>query len=183
MIPLQNIEKMKEIYFEQAINEYGKSIFHYIFSLVKHKELAEDLYQEVLISAYIAFPSFEEYEKVRGWLYKIALNKCRDYWRKEKKAKKFWEESVYMYVHVNDSSVSIAPEESMMEQCAKEEMIGTLDELPKMYSEPLMLFYYHNQSLVEISYKTQTPLSTVKTRMKRAKDKLKPKMANKLVTV
>ncbi|MGP7818316.1 RNA polymerase sigma factor [Niallia sp. 01092] len=179
MEPLIKNEPIKIDNFETAIKEYGKSIFHYIFKLVKHKELAEDLYQEVLISAYIAFPSFEEYEKVKSWLYKIAINKCRDYWRKEKKAKKFWEESVYMYAR--DTSVSMPPEEEMMEKCAKEEMMDTLDELPKMYSEPLMLFYYHHQTLIEISNKTKTPLSTVKTRMKRAKDKLKPKMASKLV--
>ncbi|WP_445489910.1 RNA polymerase sigma factor [Niallia sp. 03133] len=170
---------IKEAMYEDAVKEYGNLIFNYIFSLVKHKELTEDLYQEVLISAYIAFPSFEEYEKVKSWLYKIAINKCRDYWRKEKKAKRFWEESVYMYIR--DTSVSMPPEETILDQCSKKEMLDTLDELPKMYSEPLMLFYYHHQTLIEISNKTQVPLSTIKTRMKRAKDKLKPKMENKFV--
>lgn len=167
--------------YEELIKEHGNSIYIYILSLVKHKELAEDLYQEVLISAYMSFSSFEDYQKGKSWLYKIAINKCRDYWRKEKTAKKFWEESVYMYVR--DTSVSLAPEEKVMSQCSKEEMIGTLSELPKMYRDPLLLFYYHNQTLVEISDKTQTPLSTVKTRMKRGKEQLRPKVLKNLVSI
>jgi DNA-directed RNA polymerase specialized sigma24 family protein len=34
--------------FEEIVKEHGKAIFNYIFSLVRQKELAEDLYQEVL---------------------------------------------------------------------------------------------------------------------------------------
>jgi DNA-directed RNA polymerase specialized sigma24 family protein len=33
----------------------------------------------------------------RGWLFTIAANKCRDYWRKENKTKQFWKEAVYSY--------------------------------------------------------------------------------------
>ncbi|KAB7672507.1 RNA polymerase sigma factor [Bacillus sp. B1-b2] len=163
--------------FEQMVKEHGKSIYIYVLSLVKHKELAEDLYQEVLISAYLSFPTFEDCKKIKSWLYKIAINKCRDYWRKEKTSKKFWEESIYTYAR--DTSVSLEPEETLISQCDKEEMIGTLEELAPIYKEPLLLFYYHNQTLVEISDHTNTPLSTVKTRMKRAKEQLKPKVISK----
>ncbi|GKU84435.1 RNA polymerase sigma factor [Niallia sp. NCCP-28] len=175
-------DENRPLKYESIVKEYGKSIFHYIFSLVKHKELAEDIYQEVLISAYIAYPNFEDNKKIKSWLYTIAINKCRDYWRKEKRKNKFWEESVYTYVR-NSADSMPPPEEIIINQCSKEEMIDTLEELPIMYKEPLMLFYYHNQTLVEISDKTKLPLSTVKTRMKRAKDKLKPKMASKLVNI
>ncbi|MED3551245.1 RNA polymerase sigma factor [Cytobacillus praedii] len=163
-----------EQYFETCIIEHGKSLFNYIYSLVRHKELAEDLYQEVLISAYLALPSFEERAKVKNWLFKIAVNKCRDYWRKEKSANRFWEEKVYLYA--DDTNVMDQPEESILNKCSQEEMIDTLQDLPKMYREPLLLFYYHNQTLMEISDLTSLPISTVKTRMRRAKDRLRPKV-------
>lgn len=179
MDPLCENERLN---YELIVKNYGKLIFHYIFSLVKHKELAEDIYQEVLIAAYIAYPAFEDNKKIKSWLYTIAINKCRDYWRKEKRTKKFWEESVYTYVR--DSADSMPPpEEIIIDKCSKKEMMDTLEELPTMYKEPIMLFYYHNQTLVEISDQTKIPLSTVKTRMKRAKDKLKPKVVSKLVNI
>lgn len=169
----KNKQSMEQ-YFETCIREHGKSLFNYIYSLVRHKELAEDLYQEVLISAYLALPSFEERAKVKNWLFKIAVNKCRDYWRKEKSANRFWEEAVYLYAE--DSNVIEQPEELILNKCSQEEMIDTLQDLPKMYREPLLLFYYHNQTLMEISNLTSLPISTVKTRMRRAKDRLRPKV-------
>lgn len=163
-----------EQYFEACILEHGRSLFNYIYSLVRHKELAEDLYQEVLISAYIALPSFEAKAKIKSWLFKIAMNKCRDYWRKEKSANLFWEDKVYMYVE--ETNASSPQEESVLRKCNQEEMVETLQDLPEMYRDPLLLFYYHNQTLIEISDTTKLPLSTVKTRMKRAKDRLRPKV-------
>ena len=159
-------------YFETCINEYGKSLFNYIYYHVKHKQLAEDIYQEVLISAYSALPLFEERAKVRNWLYKIALNKCRDYWRKEKSANRFWEEKVYTYVE--EVSQSEQPEESIIAKDTKKEIENTLQELPKMYRDPLILFYFQHKTLKEISTSADLPLSTVKTRMRRAKDRLRP---------
>ncbi|WP_409971429.1 RNA polymerase sigma factor [Bacillus sp. Bva_UNVM-123] len=161
-------------YFEDCVNEYGKSLFNYIKFKVRHKELAEDIYQEVLISAYTALPFFEERAKLKNWLFKIAINKCRDYWRKEKSANRFWEEKVYTYVE--DTNPLQMPEESIVAKCTKAEMEDTLQELPKMYREPLILFYYHHKTLMEISTTTKIPLSTVKTRMRRAKDQLRPKV-------
>ncbi|MBY0122990.1 RNA polymerase sigma factor [Bacillus sp. S/N-304-OC-R1] len=167
-----NLEKEK--YFEECIVNYGKSLYLYIFSLVKHKELAEDLYQEVLLSAFSALPGFEEKAKLRSWLYTIAMNKCRDYWRKEKLQKQFWEEKVFLFTE--NSTISCPPEEAVLEVCSKIEMEATLQSLPKKYREPLWLFYFKQQSLKEISDLTSTPISTVKTRMKRAKNYLRPKI-------
>lgn len=176
---MQSVEKIQseqaiDQRFEEYIKEYGNSLFNYIHSRVRHKELAEDIYQEVLISAYLALPYFEEKAKVKNWLFKIALNKCRDYWRKEKSASRFWEEKVYTYVE--ESNPIPQPDECLLNKCANEEMVDTLKELPKIYREPLILFYYHNRTLLEISNKTKIPLSTVKTRMRRGKDRLRPKV-------
>lgn len=172
-------KQVLEQYFEDCIMEHGRSLFNYIYSLVRHKELAEDLYQEVLISAYLALPSFEGKAKIKSWLFKIAMNKCRDYWRKEKSANQFWEDKVYMYVE--ETKAPSPPEEAVLCKCNQEEMVETLQKLPEMYRDPLLLFYYHHQTLMEISDTTKLPLSTVKTRMKRAKDRLRPKVESFIV--
>lgn len=156
--------------FENWVRENGGALLRYIRKQVQNRELSEDLYQEVLISAYLALPSFENRANLKSWIYTIAMNKCRDYWRKEKTARKFWEEKVYFY---EDGSDIPLPEESVMNKCAREELIDTINELPDMYREPLLLFYYKDQSLIEISESKKIPISTVKTRMRRAKYQLK----------
>ena len=170
-----DFEKKKEIDFEEIIQEHGVILYKYLFSLVRHKELAEDLYQEVLSSAYLGLSSIKEGSKLRSWLFKIAMNKCRDYWRKEKLAKIFWEEKVQLY-YKTETTPSPLPEEMLLHQCTREEMTETISELPEIYREPLFLFYYGQRSLIEISHDTKLPLSTVKTRMKRGKDQLRPKV-------
>ncbi|CAH2717388.1 ECF RNA polymerase sigma factor SigW [Neobacillus rhizosphaerae] len=160
--------------FEELVNEYGTSIFKYIFSLVKHKELAEDLYQEVLLSAYLAYPSIKEQSKYKSWLYTVAVNKCRDYWRKENKSKHFWKEGVYSYsVSFEPSSI---PEEEVLHKFSAEQMAEKVNLLPEIYRYPIYLYYYQDLTLVEIAKQSDLPMSTVKTRMKRAKDRLRPKM-------
>jgi RNA polymerase sigma factor (sigma-70 family) len=175
LIQQSGFEKKEEIDFEEIIKEHGLSLYKYLFSLVRHKEVAEDLYQEVLISAYLGLSSVQERPKLRSWLFKIAINKCRDYWRKEKSAKLFWEEKVQLY-YANETIPSPLPEEMLLHKCTREEMTETIRRLPEIYREPLLLFYYGERSLIEISHDTKLPLSTIKTRMKRGKDQLRLKV-------
>lgn len=166
------LEKQMEETFEKWILEQGPALFKFIYRQVRNKELSEDLYQEVLLAAYLALPGFEERANIKSWIYKIAINKCRDYWRKEKTAKKFWEEKVYYYE--TDSPIP-QPEESVVNKCSQEDMIDTINELPDMYREPLLLFYFKDKTITEISSSKKVPVSTIKTRMRRAKFQLKEK--------
>jgi RNA polymerase sigma factor (sigma-70 family) len=160
--------------FEEVVIEHGRAIYKYILSLVKHKELAEDIYQEVLLSVYLAYPSIKEQSKYKSWLFKIAINKCRDYWRKENKSKKFWKEEVYSYsVSFEPSAI---PEEEVLHKFSAEQMAERVNLLPEIYRYPIYLYYYQDFSLIEIAKKSNLPMSTVKTRMKRAKERLYPKM-------
>nr|WP_263323196.1 RNA polymerase sigma factor [Neobacillus sp. Marseille-Q6967] len=160
--------------FEDAILEYGKSVYLYIFSLVKHKELAEDLYQETLLSAYLAFPTIQESSKLKNWLFTIAANKCRDYWRKENKTKQFWKEEVYSYSVVIEPTP--LPEERVLLKDSATKMAEKVKTLPEIYQKPIYLYYYQDYTLNEISVKSNLPISTVKTRIKRAKERLRPKL-------
>jgi RNA polymerase sigma factor (sigma-70 family) len=160
--------------FDELVKEHGKAIFRYILSLVGHKELAEDIYQEALISAYLAYPSMKEQSKYKSWLFTIAINKCRDYWRKEKKAQQFWKEEVYSYtVSIEPTSI---PEVEVLDKLSDQQVVEKVNLLPEIYRSSIYLYYFQDFSLLEIAMKGNLPLSTVKTRMKRAKERLRPKM-------
>lgn len=160
--------------FEETVKAHGKTIFNYIFSLVRHKELAEDLYQEVLLSAYLAYPSIKEPTKLKSWFYTIAANKCRDYWRKENKTKRFWREEVYSYSSMVEPL--LLPEEEVLHKDTAQEMAEKVNTLPEIYQYPIYQYYYQEFTLIEISQKSNLPISTVKTRIRRAKERLRPKL-------
>ncbi|MDF1507151.1 RNA polymerase sigma factor [Robertmurraya sp. DFI.2.37] len=159
-------EIQKRIEFENWIRENGSLLCLYINKQVRNKELAEDLYQEVLISAYLNLEKFEARANFKSWIYKIAINKCRDFWRKQKVVQKFWEEKVYHY----EIEKSIPqPEDYVLTRCSTEEMLDALNELPTIYQEPILLYYFKGKSLREISLAKKLPIATVKTRIRRAK--------------
>ncbi|MEC1522411.1 RNA polymerase sigma factor [Neobacillus niacini] len=160
--------------FEWMVKEHGNAIFNYIFSLVKQKELTEDLYQEVLISAYLAFHSIKEPSRLKGWLFTIARNKCRDYWRKENKTKQFWKEDVYSYSAAVE--VPPLPDEVFLHKDSAEKMAESVKTLPEIYQSAIFLYYFEDLTLMEISVRSNIPISTVKTRMKRGKEHLRPKL-------
>lgn len=160
--------------FEVMVKEHGKAIFNYIFSLVRKKELAEDLYQEVLLSAYLAFHTIKEHARLKGWLYTIARNKCRDYWRKENKSKQFWKEEVYAYSATVENPP--LPEEEFLHKDSVRKMAESVKTLPEIYQSAIFLYYFKDLTLLEISKRSNIPISTVKTRMKRGKEHLRPKL-------
>ncbi|MFP7299134.1 RNA polymerase sigma factor [Neobacillus niacini] len=160
--------------FEEMVTQHGKAIFNYIFSLVREKELAEDLYQEVWISAYLSFHAIKEPSRLKSWLFTIARNKCKDYWRKENKRKEFWKEEVYSYTSTVEEPP--LPEEEVLHKYSVEKMAESVRTLPEIYQSAIDLYYFKDLTLIEISKRKNVPISTVKTRMKRGKEHLKPKL-------
>ncbi|WP_394237800.1 RNA polymerase sigma factor [Niallia oryzisoli] len=175
MLTQPAVNSVREFDFEEMVRDYGLSIFKYLYSIVGHRELAEDLYQEVLLAAYLGLSSLQDKAKVKSWLWKIAMNKCRDYWRKESTARAFWENKVHLYWK-HEFQESPVPEEKLLRKNTKDELVKAIRELPERYREPLLLFYFRGQSLAEISDYTRLPIATVKTRMKRAKEQLRSKV-------
>ena len=60
--------------FEQIVTANQDWLYRYILSMVKNKQTAEDLVQEVFISAYRSWDCYEERGKLRNWLRIIARN-------------------------------------------------------------------------------------------------------------
>ncbi|MFT7542950.1 MAG: RNA polymerase sigma-70 factor (ECF subfamily) [Gammaproteobacteria bacterium] len=60
---------------------YFPRIYTYLRRLVHDEHLAEDITQDVFIHVHRAFPSYDATRPLRPWVFTIATNKLRDYWR------------------------------------------------------------------------------------------------------
>jgi RNA polymerase sigma-70 factor (ECF subfamily) len=73
---------------QEALGElydlYFKKIYRFIFYRVSHKEIAEDLSEEVFLKAFGKISSINETGAFEGWLYQIARNLVIDYYRQKK---------------------------------------------------------------------------------------------------
>ncbi|UFT99054.1 sigma-70 family RNA polymerase sigma factor [Radiobacillus kanasensis] len=165
----------KEEIIQYIISNYGEGIKRLIFSYVKNYSVTDDLFQEFLIKTYKSLDSFKNSEKAfKAWLYRIAINKCKDYLKSPLHRFHLLTEQWNVI-----SSKSKTSEELLVEEERKQQVAHSILSLPVKYREILVLRYYRDLSIKEISESLKLNESTVKTRIQRAKEKLRTKLGGK----
>jgi RNA polymerase sigma-70 factor (ECF subfamily) len=77
-------KKGEDAAFGEIYNLFFKKIYRFIFFRVGHKEVAEDLAEEVFLKGFSKISSVNESAALEGWLYQIARNLVIDYYRQKK---------------------------------------------------------------------------------------------------
>ena len=123
--------------------------------------------QEAFLRAYRGLKGFKGEAKFSSWLYRITLNLCRDWSRRERRAP-------IVQVPEGTDPVELADErlqtsESVEDLVARREMseavAKAMAELPEEQRTAIMLKEYHGLTFQEIAGMLDCPLSTVKTRL------------------
>lgn len=151
------------------MNRYGTQILHLSYSYVRDRQIAEDLTQEIFVKCYEKLHTFKGNSSLETWLYRIAVNHCKDYL----KSWQFRKISATGYIS-SFFTLSEAPAEQ--EYFIKEEQSGIREavfHLPVKYREIIFLYYFKEYSQKEISEICKVNLNTVKARMARGKELLK----------
>lgn len=158
-----------DINIEILLNTYGKDIKKLAFMYVKDWGKAEDITQEVFITCYKKIHLFRRDSSYKTWLYKIAVNKCKD----ELKRKDFWQFRLAdkLKHHLPKSEQTI--EEQVMTKSEDQELAENVLSLPVKYREVIILFYYEELKIKEIHELTGLNIETIKTRLSRAKKMLR----------
>src|SRR5688572_13076715 len=72
--------------FNQLILRWERPIYALAYRVIGREEDARDVCQDTFLRAYRALPGFKGQAKFSSWLYRIALNLCRDWMRKQRRA-------------------------------------------------------------------------------------------------
>lgn len=70
--------------FTQLYDQFFLKIYRFIFFRVSHKEVAEDLTEDVFIKVFKSLPKLEQQQSFESWLYQIARNRVIDYYRSKR---------------------------------------------------------------------------------------------------
>jgi RNA polymerase sigma-70 factor, ECF subfamily len=151
------------------MNLYGEVILHIIYCYVQDKALAEDLTQEVFLTVFLKLASFNQDSSLKTWITRIAINKCKDHLRTSY-FKKTWVSSV-VHGFLKDSKPSA--EEECVEKSMGKGLLQAVTSLPVKYRESIVLYYYQEFSIKEISGLLGLNEATIKSRLKRGREKLK----------
>lgn len=118
-----------------------------------------DLYQEVVLNLWKAFPSFRGESKYSTWIYRIALNTCVSFYRRSKK-------------NVTYVDISFDVPETVENNEQLQELYRLINRLGKI-ERALVLLYLDDKSYKEIGEITGLTVTNVATKLSRIKDKLK----------
>ena len=146
---------------EELIDLYGDDILRLCLLYLGDRQLAEDAFQETFVKAWRQYSSFRGESSVKTWLSHIAVNTCRDMLRSG------WFRMLRRSRNVEDLQGLAAPEDAPGGELA--EAVGAL---PGKYREVVVLYYYENMKLKEIAQLLRLPVSSVSTRLRRARTQL-----------
>ena len=152
-----NKEKLSEL-----IDKHERELLHLCCVVLRDLSMAEDAVQETFLKAFRHMDTFRGECSERTWLYRIALNVCRDMRRSK-------------WLRMLDRSVDIDTLQIPV-QGASDGSIALMQEimrLPVRQREVIFLFYYQDMTLAEIGSMLGAPVSTVGDRLNRARKQLR----------
>ena len=151
----------------QLVAEHGESIYRVALSVVRDPALAEDVAQDTLVKAWLALPTFRGESSLKSWVLRIARNTAISTIRTRR--------SVVMDPFMMPEEASAADrsvERKVETNEAMEDFVGALGELDDLSRSVVILRDVEGLSYDEISEVLDVPLSTVKTRLMRARRRL-----------
>lgn len=158
--------------FSYLVTRYSEMVFSLAFKMLKNRTEAEDLSQEIFIAIYKSINKFKGDSKFSTWVYRITFNKVVSKMRLIKPIT-FTDKETFL-----DSRGFV--ENQPMEISDEEEKIQKLQDSIKLLSDEeqliIMLYYFEEQTVEEISNVTGFSTSNVKIKLYRSRKKLYEKM-------
>jgi len=170
--------------FERILKRYKDAIFYTLLEKTKNYTDAEELTYEALLKAFTNLHQYSEKYSFSTWLFKIAENTCRDFFRKKKKEmlsvdklQKTIEKSDFISLNESVSS----PEERIIEKQQLDKMKIEMEKLNEKYKMLIKLRYFREYTYKEIAEELDIPIGTVKTQLHRAKKMLLRNIQNNAI--
>ncbi len=152
--------------FNELILRWERPIYALAYRVIGREEDARDVCQETFLRAFRALAGFRGQAKFSSWLYRIALNQCRDWARRQRR----------MPIEQTPEGVDLASlaaeresSESIEDLVARHDLTRAVERAMTRLSEEqrtaIILKEYHGLTFQEIADLVGCPLSTVKTRL------------------
>ncbi|MGG1326717.1 sigma-70 family RNA polymerase sigma factor [Bacillus tropicus] len=159
----------KEDLIDEIMNKYGQEVLQLVYSYVNNKEVAEDLTQDIFVKCYKSLHTYKGNSNLKTWLWRIAINHCKDYLKSWYNKKVIVTEGDFTYMGSQKESV----EQTVIQNAEDRELASAVMNLPIKYREVIYLFYYEELSIKEVAIVIEVKENTIKTRLKKAKELLK----------
>ena len=141
---------------EMYVKKHFDMVYKLAFSIMKDKHLAEDLTQDVFLKFLEEKKEFLSDEHIKAWLIRVTINKGKNVFNLS-----FYKKSVPL------------TEDIPFEEAQSIDLLSHVMKLPIKLKTALHLYYYEDMSISEIACAMNSKESTVKSWLKRGREKLK----------
>ena len=148
--------------FVSVVREYERVIYKVCYLYTTPNATLNDLYQEVVLNLWKAFPKFRRECKISTWIYRIALNTCISFIRKEKNIPE-----IVTLTQEADRTEETDETQAMLRQLYR--MINRLGQLEKS----IILLYLEEKSYEEIAEITGCNAEAIRSNLSRARKKVR----------
>jgi RNA polymerase sigma-70 factor, ECF subfamily len=152
--------------FNQLVLRWERPIYALAYRVIGREEEARDVAQETFLRAFRAIKGFKGQAKFSSWLYRITLNLCRDWIRKERRAPV---SQAPEGIDIIELAGEATPSESIEDLVGRKQLGLAVSKamalLPEDQRTAIILKEYHGLTFQEIADLLDCPLSTVKTRL------------------
>ena len=171
---ISRVLKGEQNAYAELVNRYQAYVFTLVLRMIKSREDAEEVAQDVFVKAYRSLADFRGESKFSTWLYTIANTTSITFLRKKKlDVHSLDNEKVFEIADSKDSGFRA----NLVEQKSRVSMVNeAIAMLSPDDAEIITLFYKAEQNLEEISRILRLETNTAKVRLHRARTRLKEKM-------
>lgn len=168
--------------FERLFGQYQRGIYNVVFQMVRSEADAADLTQDVFVRAWKALPRLDAPEAFTSWLYRIAGNLARNWIRDNTRVRK---ESLDQPFGDGDdegggreiADFSSNPADVVQTQEVQDVVRGAIQGLSADHRTVVTLHHLEGMPVEEVAQIMNCSVGTVKSRLSRARDHLRRKLA------
>ena len=163
-----------ETAFTLLFQKYQKSIHAIVWQRIKDYHIAEEITQDVFLQAYNKLSTLKDPNKFGRWLYVITKQFCTKWLQKERPAMQSLDATDIATLEKSDFAHYITEErEKKANEQYKEIVDDLLEKLPDNQRSVVILYYLHEMTYKAISKLLDVPINTIKSRISRARQRLK----------
>ena len=174
--------------FDGLVDRYEKPIYNLVYRLLGDAEEAADLTQETFVAAYRSFSQFRGGSTVYTWLYRIAINRCKNRFKERDRNSLYEGPSLDAPMGpegsewgANAASSSDRPEMELQRKELRHQIERAIRQLPPDYRIVAVLRDLQGLSYQEVAQAAGLSVDVVRTRLARARSALRQKLEAYLV--
>lgn len=168
---------MNEVQLEHIVSAYGKDILRFCRMTAGNAQEGDDLYQDTMLILLEKLDCLEPVENIKSYALSVSIRLWKN--RKRKFARRLRlvpQESLEALTELGVQPAEggdASPEEILIRQSQIRLVRQMVEQLPEKYRLPIQLYYSADLTVASIAQVLKLPENTVKSRLRRAKEKIR----------